>query len=1419
MPAGKSVVLVGTLGRNAWIDRLVKEGNLDVAGIAGKWETFLIQVVDRPFPGVDQALVIAGSDRRGTVYGMFDLSSRIGVSPWVWWADVPPKRESHLYVLPGRHSGGEPKVKYRGIFINDEAPALAGWAREKFGGFNSRFYEHVFELLLRLKGNYLWPAMWGSAFADDDPESPRLADEYGIVMGTSHHEPMMRAHDEWRRYGSGKWNYDVNESALKEFWRQGIERAGSKESIVTIGMRGDGDEPMSANANVALLERIVRDQREILAQVTGRDPASIPQVWALYKEVQEYYDRGMRVPDDVTLLLCDDNWGNLRKLPDPAKSRAGGYGIYYHFDYVGGPRNYKWLNTVQIARVWEQMHLAYEYGARQIWIVNVGDIKPLEFPTQFFLEYAWNPDLWSAGDLSEYTRQWAAQQFGPRHAREIARILTAYTTFNSRRKPELLSPDTYSLLNYREAERVVEEYNGLAREADSLYRLLPEEQKDAYYQLILHPVLACANLHELLVTVGLNRLYGRQGRASANMLAARARELFARDSALSARYNHVMAGGKWNHMMDQTHISYTTWQQPDKDVMPDVMTLTLPERPELGVAVEGSAGTWPGDTASAWLPEFDTYSRRSHYLEIFNKGRIPFRFSAHASEPWVVLSRDEGEIKTESRIFVSIDWEKAPAGKHSFRITVSGGGRTCEVSATVNNPSAPTRDEVEGYVESGGCVAIEAGHFARSVEANGISWLQIPDLGRTLSGMTAVPVTAAASIPGGSSPRLEYSAYVFSAREVTVRAYLSPTLDFRADAKPGSGLRYGVSFDDEEPVIVDMHRGDTVADWKYPRWWTESVGNNMRITSSRHLLRSPGAHVLKFWRVDPGVVLQRLVIETGPVAPSYLGPPESRCGRKETGCTYNNPLLPGFYPDPSICRVGGDYYLVTSTFAYFPGIPVFHSRDLVHWELLGHVMDRPEQLNLDGQGVSRGLFAPTIRHNKGTFYVTCTLVDIGGNFVVTADSPRGPWSRPIWLPDVHGIDPSLFFDADGKAYLLYNGAAPDDRPLYNGHRTIRMREFDAARLRTVGEEKILVNGGTDISKKPIWIEGPHIFKKEGFYYLLAAEGGTGDEHSEVVFRSRLVTGPYHPFEQNPILTQRHLDPRREDPITSTGHADLVETSSGEWWAVFLGCRPYRPFEEGCYNTGRETFLAPVRWTEGWPRITEGNEEVRYSYPCPSESQSAQIARTGGTFRDEFSGRTLDRQWMFLRTPHERWYRLGAKKGFLAVSLRAEMCGGRMNPAFLGHRQQHMRGSASTGLRFSPAAENEKAGLLIFQNETHFYYLCKSVAGKDPVIQLFRSTESAQVNGMELMATRPLPGEPGEIFFKIEADGGEYSFLYGFSPGTWEVLKEGEDARYLSTRVAGGFVGCTYALYATSLGRPARSVAYYDWFEYSGDDGP
>lgn len=530
--------------------------------------------------------------------------------------------------------------------------------------------------------------------------------------------------------------------------------------------------------------------------------------------------------------------------------------------------------------------------------------------------------------------------------------------------------------------------------------------------------------------------------------------------------------------------------------------------------------------------------------------------------------------------------------------------------------------------------------------------------------------------------------------------------------------------------------------------------------------------------------------------------------------TFNNPVLAGFYPDPSICRVGNDYYITTSTFAYFPGLPIFHSTDLVNWKQIGNAMDRAEQLDQTDAGVSRGLFAPTIRYHKGIFYILCTLIDKKGNFIITAKDPKGPWSNPVWLPQVQGIDPSIDF-VDDKAYVVYNSDAPDNKPLYRGHRTIRMYEFDINTMKVVGEEKLLINGGTDLAKEPIWIEAPHIFKKDGWYYLICAEGGTGYNHSEVVFRSKSVDGPYVSYENNPILTQRHLDKQRKNPVTTTGHADFVETPDGRWYAVFLACRPYG---DDLYNTGRETFLLPVTWKDGWPHILDGDEQVPYTLPVPLPAITKKVNNPFGgnvTFKDDFNDRKLDNRYLFLRNPDSSAYSLTARPGFFQLQLRPQTAGGLKSPSFLGSRQHNLKGYASTRMEFTPASDSEKAGLLIFQSENHYYFLCKSTEKGKPVVQLYKSAPK-ESGDAELLASNPLtPAKP--LYLKIESKGFTYSFYFAEQKGQWKLLKEGVDASFLSTKVAGGFVGSLFALYGTSNGEETNAVAAFDWFEYKGYD--
>lgn len=872
----KQFILIGTIGKNPLINRLIKSHQLNVDSVQGKWEAYTMQVVKKPFPGVTQALVIAGSDKRGTIYGIYDLSEQIGVSPWYWWDDVNPIHQSVLTIRSDFEKTDHPVVKYRGIFINDEAPCLADWVKNFYGGiFNHYFYEHVFELILRLKGNYLWPAMWGKAFAIDDPENPALADRYGIVMGTSHHEPMMRAQKEWELFGHGPWNFETNRNELIHFWEEGIERNKGYEDLITIGMRGDGDKPMNDEGiehNINLMQEIVATQEKIIARFLNPDVAKVPQLWALYKEVQDYYDHGMKVPDYVTLLWCDDNWGNIRRLPsDEERKRPGGAGIYYHVDYVGAPRCYKWLNTVPIPKIWEQMNKAYEYGADRVWILNVGDIKLLEYPISFFMSLAWNPQRWNRNNLWDFTRLWAEQLFGKEHDKLIADLLMKYAAYNGRIKPELISPQTFSLLHYDEADRVVFDWKKLVKTTDSLATIMPASQQDAFFELVQYPIDACANLNELYVDAAKNHLYAKQRRSVANLYADSVKALFAYDARLTSIYHHQIAGGRWNGVIGQPHFGYTSWRDPVKNIMPAVDSLPLVhDIAVMGVAVEGDSLAFDG-IAHNQLPSYDSYTRKTHYFDLFNKGTIPFAFAVSSDQDWILPSIKSGTVAYQQRIYISIDWSKVPHGKDvKGLIMVEGNGERIPIKVSVFHPSYPSRDSLQGFIETNGVVSMEAIHYTQRHDVKGVGWRSVPWYGREFSSMMPFPVTAQSIKSLDQTPFLEYTVYLFSKGILHAHFLIAPSIN----CLPDGGLRFAVAFDNQPMQIISIPKvsidgqNDDVS-------WTKSVINNVRDCQVDFTNQTEGYHTIRFYMIDPIVVLQKIILNTGGLKSSFLFPPES----------------------------------------------------------------------------------------------------------------------------------------------------------------------------------------------------------------------------------------------------------------------------------------------------------------------------------------------------------------------------------------------------------------------------------------------------------------------------------------------------------------------------------------------------------------
>ncbi|KAF2450942.1 glycoside hydrolase family 115 protein [Karstenula rhodostoma CBS 690.94] len=885
------VIIAGTIGKAPLIDSLVSAGKIDVSNIKGKWESFTSTLVEKPVEGIDQALILVGSDKRGTIYAIYDVSEQIGVSPWYWWADVPPKKHNALYALPKTKTQGPPSIKYRGLFINDEQPALTNWVKSNYGGvYDSRFHAKVFELLLRLRANYFWPAMWASKFHVDDSKNGPLADEMGIVMGTSHTEPMARADKEKVK----PWDWKRNQSNLKKYMQDGATRSKNWEVVWTLGMRGDGDTG-SPTLDAKSLVDVFTAQQSILKSTLGVSSLNtVPQMWCVYKEVGGYYQAGMKVPEDITILWSDDNSGNIQRLPIPAEAnRIGNAGVYYHFDYVGDPRNYKWINTIQLSKTWQQMHLAHEKNATQIWIVNVGDLKPLEIPISHFLDMAYDMTRFMKADSTdEWLVSWATREFGDSVAQGTTEVMATYGKLIVRRKYELLnkSPFLYSTTNYDEAENVLHEWEALQNKTQALYDQLDSATQIAFFEMVLHPVLAGRIVQQVYINAGRNKAHAAQKRMSTNELAADVKAAYAQDGVIQKRY-HGLLNGKWNHMMDQLHFGYNNWyvlcrsdtsravltshrQDPSSNTMPSVTTIgtTAPSSGLMGVSVQGSTASAPDSTPSFLV--LDPYTPENRTIDIYARGSGSTDFTITPSSPYISITPSQGTISYPSgtstiRAVISVDWSSAPNGSSTSSIIITPkSGTAVKLTLPLNNVAVPAG--FKGYVESNGGVAIEMAHFtARTASPSGASLEVIPNYGRTHSGLTLLPVTAGTQTTAAGSSAV-YSFYAFtSAASAKVVAYLPPS--FNVD--PGSPLKFAVAVDEGTPTVSSPVPSSTLG--SMPSGWSESVINGARVVKVDLGKVEKGAHKLRVWLLEPGTVIHRLVIDLGAVKESYLGPPES----------------------------------------------------------------------------------------------------------------------------------------------------------------------------------------------------------------------------------------------------------------------------------------------------------------------------------------------------------------------------------------------------------------------------------------------------------------------------------------------------------------------------------------------------------------
>ncbi|MEU6251512.1 glycosyl hydrolase 115 family protein [Streptomyces sp. NPDC047043] len=887
-----ALVLVGTLGASPVIDRLVAQGRLDVSRVQGRWEASVTQVVDRPVPGVDRALVIAGSDRRGTVYGIYDTSERIGVSPWHWWADVPVEHHDAVTVPAGPFKRYEPSVRYRGVFLNDEQN-LTTWShrtQEPDKNIGPETYKRIFELLLRLKANYLWPAMHPySDFFNKYRENPELADRYGIVVGSSHPEALLRngVHewDPWaqeHRNADGSlpvYDYTVNPIVISDYWRARARENAAYESSWTLGMRGLHDSALETkNATtipekVVVMNNIIADQRRILAEEVGA--VVEPQIFIPYKEVLDLYNAGVQVPDDVTLIWPDDNHGNMRQLPnDDERARSGGNGIYYHLSYWGRPRSYLWLDTTQLAKVWQELRRVYEHGVDRMWIFNVGDLKSMENGLSFCMDMAWAVDRWSADDAeSGFMAEWAGRQFGQRHGREIAAIRSEYYRLAAERRPEFIDRDIFSVIHHGdEAGRRMGAYDRLLQRTQAVGAQLPDAYRDAFYELVEYPVHGAYLMNLKYYWADRNALALRQGRgAGTNRFADLAESAHADEQALTARYNTQVAGGKWDG-----YINPYPSQIPKAPGRPSVTRVTRQDTSGLGVAAEGN------ETGAERPLIFSSCTRDRRFFDVFNTGFLAVTWAAQASHPWVRLSSPGGSITEQVRVWVEVDWERVPEGTYDATVVVSGADRRVEVPLRVVNDGERASRRARGFVEAGGYVSIDARHADRRVARGGARWRTVRGLGRRGGAMDAVPSTAAPITEeiAVTAPELSYRVRFTSTGTFPVTVFRLPSLDERGRR------RLAVALDDQSVTVLT---GQAVATGNRGDTWARNVEEGIEKLTATVTVSTPGEHVLRLFMVDPAIAVDQIVIDTGGLPATYLAPPES--------------YHPVFNPDPAPAAV------------------------------------------------------------------------------------------------------------------------------------------------------------------------------------------------------------------------------------------------------------------------------------------------------------------------------------------------------------------------------------------------------------------------------------------------------------------------------------------------------------------------------------
>ena len=947
----ESVIIAGTHGENGngLINQLIKEGTITVVDLENKWESYLMQVVKRPISGVKEALVIVGNDKRGTIYGLLHISEMLGVSPWVWWADVLPTVQEKV-VLPGRECNlisKEPSIKYRGIFLNDEAPSLSTWTKKRYGGRNEYFYKQVFELLLRLKANYLWPSMWDDTFSEDGKEdkqaNAKLADAYGIIMGTSHHEPLYRAGKEWSYYykndlgytsaqawnlynmpGEKGYNEGVNKE-IEEFWESGVERNKEFDNICTVGMRGEEDSSLPAADDppkyAELLNYIINTQKKILQRQKDTNPTQL----VIYKEVEDAWYAGQLYDKDCMkdtyAMFCDDNWSYMRTLPTlEQQKKVAGLGMYYHFDYVGAPKSYTWVQNTQISRVWDQMSIAYDYGINAVWIVNVGDLKPMELDISYFLDLAYNYEYYGVDGykkIDEYKKTWARQQFyrsdgsgmSKKDCDEISSLIDRYLDLESKRKVEHVlydkadsCSDMFSVDNYREALNILEECEDLMKKTEETYKKVPDKLKASFYQLVYYPAMAVPNVLRIQIYAALNNKYANLGLSVANDYAQKCSQAIELDNILFDEYNEKMPGDiehgtKWSGMIScgqNFHIGLQQWDR-DSGVLPKLKNVEIDEKKNsIQVLLEGITNSFKtiiqnGDVVD--LPTFHEKANEIYEIQLCSKGG-KYSFTMNTDDNWIFFSQSKkgdtlkmysinGLVISKQSVYIQLDWSKIKEDKEGY-ILVKSGESIMKINIKAKKFDL-SEIEPKTYLMTHNYVTIDVARYSKVVDGKGVDnkgdevenkFIIIPDNGKYLSALrtTSSTITYENVEDLKNAPYAEYTVYVSEDDTYTLQSQFNPTSNL---VYGKVRLRYGISIDDGDIEIINSIKGDYLAGtWKQGTW-TVDIEKNSRISLKEKISLKKGVHTIKYYQCDPNIALIRMVLYKGKLGNVYGSPEES----------------------------------------------------------------------------------------------------------------------------------------------------------------------------------------------------------------------------------------------------------------------------------------------------------------------------------------------------------------------------------------------------------------------------------------------------------------------------------------------------------------------------------------------------------------